>query len=132
MDKHKYYRLLFLISAIWNWFVGVSILFASLFMKEFVAELFGMVLPPSMVWFHVVTALIFVFGIGYYIVGRDLSKNHGVVLIGLLEKFLFFFILLIYVFVGDINIYVSFMTGVDLVFGILFVEFLLNYKNQTS
>ena len=129
MDKNKYYKFLFLIGAIWNWFVAVSILFASLFMKEFVSELFGMVLPPSMVWFHVVTALIFVFGIGYYIVARDLGKNHGVVLIGLLEKFLFFFILLIYVFVGDINIYVTLLTGVDLVFGILFVEFLVNYKN---
>ncbi len=130
LDKRKYYRYLFIIGAIWNWIVAISLFSVSIFMLDFVTTLFGMAVPPSLIWFHVIVALIFVFGIGYYIVGRDLSKNHGLVLIGALEKFLFFVILLIYFFLGDINILVLLLTGVDFIFGCLFVEFLINYNKD--
>lgn len=130
MKKSVYYKLLFQISAIWNWIVAMLLLILSIFALNFTATLFGMAIPPSLIWFHTIAGLIFVFGVGYFIISQDLDKNWGLVLVGALEKFLFFFILLLYLLWGDINSFVFLLTGVDLVLGCLYLEFLLNYNKR--
>ncbi|MFX1298933.1 MAG: hypothetical protein ACFFD2_29255, partial [Promethearchaeota archaeon] len=129
MEREKYYKYLFIIGAIWNWMVAISLFLMSIFMLELTASIFGIVVPPSLVWFHIVVGLIFLFGIGYYIVGRDISKNRGIVIIGSIEKFLFFIILLIYFFLGHLNIFAVLLVIVDFGFGCLFLEFLINNQN---
>ncbi len=130
LEKKKYYEYLFLIGAIWNWFVAISLFLMSIFMLDFTAALFEMEIPPSLVWFHVVVGVVFIFGFGYYLVSRDLGKNHGVVILGILEKFMFFIVLLIYFFLGDFNFFAVLLVAVDFVFGCLYLEFLINYKKE--
>lgn len=129
LEKTKYYKYLFLIGAIWNWAVAIILFLVSIFMVDLAASIFGMAIPPSFIWFHIVVCIIFIFGIGYYIVGRDLTKNRGIVILGVLEKYLFFTAFLIYFLLGDINILPILLTIVDVIFSCLFLEFLINYKS---
>ena len=130
LEKDKYYRYMFLIAAIWNFFVGMSLFLASVFLIDIIAPLFEMAIPPSLVWFHVVSGMVFFFGVGYYIVSRDISQNHGLVILGIIEKFFFFFAIVIYYFLGAYNFNAVLLVIVDLVFGCLFLEFLINYKKN--
>ncbi len=132
MEKIKFYRYLFLLSAIWNWVVALSLFFASIFILDIAAPIFGMEIPPSLVWFHVVLVLIFLFGVGFYLVSRDLTQNHAVVVIGILEKFSFFIALLIYFILGAINFLAFTLVIVDFVFGCLFLEFLINFSKTAK
>lgn len=49
----------------------------------------GMPLPVSLFPFNAMFWFIIAFGIGYLILSLDISKNHGIVLIGLIAKLLF-------------------------------------------
>ncbi|HUX98506.1 MAG TPA: hypothetical protein VMV49_03015 [Candidatus Deferrimicrobium sp.] len=128
LDKTRYYRKLFLIGAIWNWFVAILLLLISLFMIDLAASLLGMEIPPSLIWIHLIIGLIFAYGVGYYIIARDLTKNHGLVIIGIMEKYLFFIIFLIYYIFGDININAVLLVVPDFIFGCLYLEFIFDYK----
>ncbi|MFX1299028.1 MAG: hypothetical protein ACFFD2_29740 [Promethearchaeota archaeon] len=132
MDKEKYYKYLFYIGAIWNWIVAISLLFASLLFLDLIANFFGILIPPSLIWFHIVVGIIFLFGIGYYIVAKDLTKNRGVVILGSIEKFLFFGVILLYYLLGDVNIFAILLVAVDFIFGCLYFEFLVNKGQSTG
>ncbi len=69
-------------------------------------------------------------GVGYVIVSRDITKNHGVVLIGAMEKIIFFIDGVATFAVGEVAASVVAFGTIDLVFGILFIEFLLWTKKQ--
>jgi hypothetical protein len=127
MDKKKYYRYLFLIAALYNIlnsviFIGISIFGVELF------PLFGVAIPPSMIWLQLSLFLILIFGIGYIFVSRDLEKNRALVIIGGLAKLMFFIIVLIYFILGDISILIVLLGGIDMIMVILFIEFLIKNK----
>ena len=127
MDKKNYYRYLFLIAALYNIlnsviFIGISIFGVDLF------PLFGVAVPPSMIWLQLSLFLILIFGIGYIFVFRDFGKNRGIVVIGGLAKLTFFIIVLVYFVLGDVNILIVLLGGIDLIMVILFIEFLINNK----
>src|SRR5208283_3830281 len=85
----------FLISAIWNLYFSIS----AIFFPEYTLKLaYGEEVASAIfnnyytyTFYNFQSAAILVFGIGYYIVSRDVSKNHGIVLLGIIGK-LFFFI----------------------------------------
>ena len=89
---------------------------------------YGVTVPPSMIWLQSALFLIIVFGTGYFIVSKDITKNHGIVIIGIIAKLGIFTIFLIYFIKGDIGILVFLLASVDIAFPILFMEFLLNFK----
>jgi hypothetical protein len=127
MDKKKYYRYLFLIAALYNIinstiFIGISIFGVDLF------PLFGVAVPPSMIWLQLSLFLILIFGIGYIYVSRDLEKNRGLVITGGLSKLIFFIMTLIYFISGDVNILIVLLGGIDMIMAILFIEFLVKNK----
>ncbi|NVM37786.1 MAG: hypothetical protein HWN81_19500 [Candidatus Lokiarchaeota archaeon] len=97
-------------------------------MTDTIFSLFGATTPPSLIWLHISLFLIFTFGIGYIIVSRDLSKNHGIVMIGAMVKTEFFVITLAYFIIGDMNFMIVVLGGIDILFVCLFIEFLLKYK----
>ena len=128
MDKEKYYKILFIVAALYNIlnaciFILISIVATDLF------PLFGVAIPPSMVWLQLSLILIALLGLGYFLVSRDISKNHGLVFIGGLAKLFFFLMSLIYFFKGDLNILIVILGSIDLTMVILFSEFLL-YQNK--
>ena len=128
MDKKKYYKKLFLSAAIWNWIVGLTLLMLS-FINPKILPLFGVETPPSLVFMQMLFILVIVFGIGLFIVYQDLDKNKGIVIMSIIEKVSFFVVFLIYFILGDVNFLVLLLNFIDLIFGILFIEFIINTKS---
>ena len=118
---------MFIIGALWNLILGLMFfLFPAL--GDTVYDITGTEVPPSLVFYHAFFGIVFIFGIGYYLVARDLDKNHAIVLLGAIAKTFVFLLFLIYFIIGDSNIVpVIFVIG-DLIFACLFAEFLINYK----
>ncbi|MHA1299220.1 MAG: hypothetical protein ACTSO9_07295 [Candidatus Helarchaeota archaeon] len=129
MDKDKYYKNLFIFGAFWNIFVAVSCILASIILFD-ISILFGMATPPSLMWLHMYFIYVLIFGIGFYIVSKDITKNQGVIIIGVLEKLSVFIIALIYCIIGHINVLGVLLVSVDLVFAFLFLEFLINFEGN--
>ena len=128
MDKKEYYKYLFLIGAIWNIVLGVIYIFTSLLLEE-PFEMVGLETPSSLIFYYLFFGIVMIYGVGYYLVSTNLDKNHGIVLMGILGKLWVFCISCYYFLVGDFNFFGMTPSIGDLFFSILFVEFLLNYKN---
>lgn len=127
MEKKRYYKYLFLLASVWNWAVSISLLILSLLAPNIITD-FGVEIPPSLVFLQMLFVLVGIFGIGFFLVYMDITSNHGIVQMSVLEKFSFFLVFLIYFVIGDVGILVLLLVIVDLIFGILFIEFLLNFK----
>ena len=127
MDKKSYYKYLFVIGAAWNILASLSFIFTSIFnLSAFPA--YGIAIPISMIWLQSFLFLVANLGIGYFIVIMDVSKNHGIVIIGVIAKLGHFLICVIYLIIGDIGILTLLFASVDVIFAVLFIEFLINYK----
>ena len=123
MEKKEYYKYLFLLASIWNWAVSISLLTLSLLTPEIISD-FGVEIPPSLVFLQMLFVLV-----GFFIVYLDNTTNHGIVQMSVIEKISFFLVFLVYFIIGDVGILVLLLVIVDLIFGLLFIEFLLNFKN---
>ncbi|MHA2035115.1 MAG: hypothetical protein ACW972_07575 [Promethearchaeota archaeon] len=127
MEKKIYYKYLFLIGAIYNLLIGGAFIALSP-LGDSLSSIFGMQTPPSLVFMHGFFGLVFIIGIGYYIVSRDIDNNHGVVILGAIGKFYMIILFSIYFALGYSNFLPVIPAIGDLIFGILFVEFLINHK----
>ena len=130
MEKDKYYKILFLTGAIWNIFVAIACLFASLFMLDLVSVVFGIQPPLTLIWLHFFLGFIFIFGIGYFYISKNLEKNHLVVVMGVMEKYMVTIVALIFFLISDIGLIGFLLCSVDFIFGCLYLEFLL-YKRKS-
>ncbi|MFQ5979989.1 MAG: hypothetical protein ACE5OZ_17800 [Candidatus Heimdallarchaeota archaeon] len=124
MERSEYNRYLFLIGAIWNWAIAVALTAISL-IDEDQLEMLSDDIPANFLYFHILMALVFAFGIGYYWVSLDFDKNRDLVKAGIIAKVLVFVIAIAYLINGDAN-----LTGLgaplgDLIFAALFLETLL-------
>lgn len=128
MDKRNYYKKLFIIGALWNLCAG-TLFFVLSFIGDIGFVLLDMQVPPSLFFFHVMALWVLVFGIGYLIVGLNIDKNHGIILLGIMAKLIFFLSAVIYVALGHANFLLVALGSVDLVFAILYIEFLIKSKN---
>jgi hypothetical protein len=128
MPKKKYYKQLFLIGAIWNW--SAAAVFALGYKILF--PLFGMGLPLYPAFFQMFLGLAFVFGIGYFWVSKDLDRNHDIVRMGIIGKFFVFTAMLWAWISGQIPLILTGAGVVDLVFAVLYIEFLLTYKKTET
>ncbi len=128
MNRSVYYKNLFFIGGIWN-IAGSLLCWAGtvMFPAEF-SGIFGMETPVVLFPYHAMYGLIIGYGIGYTIVSRDITKNHGIVFMGILGKCLFFLACLITVSSSQANLLLLPAGIGDLVFAALFVEFLLSEK----
>jgi len=104
-----------------DFFIGYSYIFSMLNMK---ALNYPVILQLSL-------SFVFVLGVGYYWVSKDINKNHDIVKLGILAKTASFLLMFYYFISGDLP-FLIFSTGiVDLLFAVLFVEFLLHWKIET-
>ncbi|MBD3160225.1 MAG: hypothetical protein GF309_15715 [Candidatus Lokiarchaeota archaeon] len=127
MNKENYYRWLFTIGAVFNWFMAVSFLVGSVAIPD-IFVLFGTANPPTLFFLHALLGLIFVYGIGYFIVGQDIHKNRGIVWLGVLSKLSFFGSCVIYFLLGDLTFMIVAFGSFDFFFAVLFLEFIINYE----
>ena len=126
MPKESYYKKLFFIGAIWNWVAAISFAMG----YKFVFPLFGMELPKYPIFFLLFLGLAFVFGIGYYWVSKDIHQNHAVVKMGIIGKIIVFVGLTADAVAGNISILLVGPGIIDLIFAILFIEFLSTAKKH--
>ena len=132
MKNAYYYKILFLIAGIWNLGAGIICWIGSVFKPDMFFKMFDMSSPASLFPFHAMFWFIIAFGIGYIIVSRDITKNHGIILIGMLAKILFFIDCIITLSLKEANLMLL-VTGItDLIFAILFIEFLLKTKKVSG
>jgi hypothetical protein len=128
MERKSYYKWLFIIGALWNWGAGIQFffwydqVFAYLNMKP-------LNYPAIM---QLAMSLVFVFGIGYYWVSKDLSKNHDIVKLGIIAKIIVFLIFSYHYLIGNMPLLIALCGVVDLIFAILFLKFLMIMKRVLS
>lgn len=131
MEKRDYYKIMFFVAGIENIVAALPLWFLGLSGPEAFA-LFGMTAPQSLFFFHATLWFIVVFGIGYLMVGRDIRKNHGIVVIGVLSKIAFGIDTIAAVALTE-AIPALLVFGIwDLLFAVLFAEFLLWTRKQPN
>jgi hypothetical protein len=132
MKNANYYKIIFIIAGIWNLAAAITCWIGSIFLPDVFFKMFNMPTPVSLFPFHAMFWFILAFGIGYIIVSRDITKNHGIILIGMLAKILFFIDCVITLSLKEANIMLLVTGIVDLIFAILFMEFLLKTNKVSS
>ncbi len=122
------YSRIFLVGALWNILIAVPALVALrlnitlLFGAEHIDAIFGHYL--SLLAYVTMWAAVLIFGVGYYLVSRDVSKNHGIVWMAIVGKLYFFGFLSVFYFTGRVTI-LGFAGGLgDLAFTLIFGFFL--------
>lgn len=126
----EFYQKLFLIAAIYNFFAALSFLLLPNFSAKLMFEAGALTPYYAHAFFNFTWVLVLIFGIGYYIVSRDINKNHGVVVIGILGKlFFFFYYLHMYQHSRCSILGMMGVTG-DLIFSALFAFFLYDKKSS--
>ncbi len=116
------YRRMFFVAALWNLAGGVFIIAATAWL--FASA--GLPVPSPSLYYYAWIALFMTFGIGYYMVFRDMYRNRDIVLLGAIGKLAFAAVFL-YQFVtrgGEIPRFFLVPVVGDLVFVVLFVLFL--------
>ena len=113
----KSLRTLFVTAAVFNWLVGLGLLFdASLLFR-----LFGVTpLPTEFLFVQLFAWLVIVFGIGYYWVSRDPGSNISLIKLGMLGKASVVLVSLAAVVTGGISWQMMILASADLVYAILF------------
>jgi hypothetical protein len=128
----KFYSRMFLISAIWNFYFSLSgLLLPQLNLKLCYGEEVAIDIMNnfySYTLYNFQQSSILLVGIGYYIVSRNVNKNHGLVLLGIIGK-LFFFVYFSYMYFTMRTTTVSFLAVIgDFIFSILFAYFLVQKR----
>lgn len=78
--------------------------------------------PPTLLWFDSFFGLVFAFGLGFYLISKSLTENHGLVKIAIFEKVWVFLMGLYYFLIAQASLWVLVIVSGDLLFGILFLE----------
>jgi hypothetical protein len=117
----KRYRTLFFLAALYNFAVALG---AFAFHGR-IFPLLGMEIPENPMWFQLFLGAVFVFGVGYYWVGRDPEGNRGLAALGVVGKVLVFLVLSIYFWAEEIPAAIWLLGVGDAIFAALFLEFLL-------
>jgi hypothetical protein len=116
------YKRMFFIGALWNLLGGTVFILAT----RWIFDSAGLTPPSPPLYYYAWIALFMTFGIGYYLVSRDLYRNRDIALLGAIGKFVFsiVFIWNYIAYPGQVPRF--FWVGVvgDLVFVVLFVMFL--------
>jgi hypothetical protein len=103
MNKDLYYKWLFIFSGCWSFIVSAI----GLILKQ---------IDPFVAW------LVIAFGVGFFFVSQNITKNQGVIVGGIIEKVAAFIISYTTV---PIDPKQAIVTAVDLLLAILFIECLI-------
>jgi len=129
-SREKFYRVLFLVAAIYDVVLGVIFTF----FYKFAFKLIGIPekLPEFEAYISLIGAFLFVIGVAYYLIYRgDLWKNYDLIIVGTLYKLAYCSIAFFYYFaIGNYPhiIFVSLFGVLDLIFFILMLECLIFLK----
>jgi hypothetical protein len=116
------YKRIFLIGALWNLVGGAFIIFAT----GWIFSTAGLTPPSPPLYYYAWIALFMTFGIGYYLVYRDLYRNRDIALLGAIGKLAFAVVFLwnFGAYQGQIPRFFLIPVFGDLVFVALFIMYL--------
>ena len=99
--RKKYYKILFLIAAVYDIFLGIVFIF----FYKLAFKLLGIseTLPEFGGYISLIGAFLFVIGVAYYLIYRgDLVKNRDLIMIGALYKLAYCAVAFFYFAIGEI------------------------------
>jgi hypothetical protein len=128
--RAHYYRGLFLAAALWNAVSAAAVLFL-LTNGKFRQEM-GFPGSADTIELQLLGTCLFVFSLGYYWVSRDLSRNRDLVKLGVVGKPLVFLVFFGHALAHEIPMFLVAPSLVDLLFGALFLEFLLRSRGKAQ
>lgn len=112
---------MFLTAALWNWILAIIFFVLPRIDEEYFTAT-GLVIPNTLLWFDSFLGLVFIFGIGSFLVSQNILENHGIIKMAIFEKSWVFVAGIAWFFWGQASILVVVFVAVDLFFGVLFVE----------
>jgi hypothetical protein len=124
MTRPRYYKAMFYAAAIFNWIAAAGAAFHA-------SGALGISLQLDPLGRQLFALFVALFGYGYFIVGRDITRNEGIVWLGIIGKPLAFAVLLVHAIAGEVPFAVVIAGTGDLIFTILFIEFLRNGRPQS-
>ena len=129
-SRMRYYRWVFLAAAAWNAFAAGAVLF--LFTNAMFRMRLGISNPADPLSLQLLASCLLLFGLGYYWVSRTLSKNHGLVKLGVIGKTIVFLLFFCHALAGTIPVILAVPSIVDLLFAALFLEFLVHTRREAQ
>jgi hypothetical protein len=112
------HRLLFTIAALFNWSVGVLIVFGN----ATTWKLFGLPPPHETLFVHLFAVLVVAFGAAYFWIGMDPAGKRPLILFSAAGKLTVFATVVVEYFAGNAPLLLVGPGAGDLVFAILFLR----------
>lgn len=114
-------RVLFVVAAAYDVLLGIGFFF----LHGPIFTALAIPLPSNTSYIHITAAFVFVQGVGYWLVSRDLARNHDLVRLGVIYKGIYVAVALYEVALGQLiaDVFLWF-AGFDFLFLVLFVDFL--------
>ncbi|NHI93992.1 MAG: hypothetical protein EAX96_16000 [Candidatus Lokiarchaeota archaeon] len=122
MDREAFYKYLFLIAGIYNIAVAVPMLLA----YPFMLPVLGLSLPNYTLWMYLFFAYVIMFGGAFIWISTSLKEHKNLAVLGLIEKIISSILFINFVFSSG-SIMLLIFGLIDLVFAVIFAEFLYNY-----
>lgn len=128
--SNDHWRKMFFLGSLWN--IGNGLL--GLCFYDFTIRLF---FGPeavtdnflALLFFRFFMIAVILFGVGYYVISRNLLANRAIIWMGLIAKLIIFFTFVYYYALGQATWFSVFGCSGDFVFSILFILFLYQTKN---
>jgi hypothetical protein len=128
--KEKYSKLFF-VGALWNMSIASSALLLPKLSNKLTFGFKSVIkYGPTTFALKLTWALVFIYGIGYYLVSKEPEKNRGIVWMGIIGKLAFFFTALAYYQKKIITLLTTLLCFGDFIFSILFALFLVKTKDE--
>ena len=128
--RARYYRALFLGASVWNALSAGAVLFFLANAKS--RQEMGFPGAPDTISLQLLASCLFLFGLGYYWVSQDISRNRDLVKLGAIGKPLVFLVFFGHALAGDISWLLTAPSLMDLLFGALFLEFLVRGDSKAQ
>ena len=127
LTNEKPYRILFLIAALYDFILGF-VFFA--FLRFFFEDIFKITYPLYPAFFQAAAAFVFVMGVGFYFVYRNMYRNIDIVKVGIVFKLFYTGLAFYHVFFEEMPWIFSVFGFLDLIFIVFFVFFLRAVKRE--
>jgi hypothetical protein len=128
--SNDFWQKIFFLGSLWNISIG---LIGLCFYDLSIQMLFGAQAVTdnllALIFFRFFMIAVILFGVGYYIVSRDLLSNRAVIWLGLAAKLIIFFTFVYYYALGQATWFSVFGCSGDFAFSILFIVFLYQTKD---
>lgn len=121
----RFFKAVFLVAALYDLVLGAVFFF--LYRPLF--DAFGIDLPNNTSYIHLTAGYVFVQGVGYWFVYRNMMRNVDLVKLGIVYKIIYSGVAVYYLAIGELlNAAFAWFAVFDGVFAVLFVAFLLRVR----